>query len=1161
MNEEIILDLINNNKLKELTEKKIIYILNHENLKKELIKKLEETKEYPKEWDNFSIKTISEIRKNHKELIDLITYNTLINKKAKSFPEYLEILITTSKTLNNNYPKTQKKLLEDTKIYYNEIIKKLDIIDAFQINNPIIIDYIIKEKKEPLFKKCNYNNYKFQENQIEEVLNMIYKSPDFDFYVISNPQLVDYIFSKNYNILYKIINYNIITFKEDQIEKFLNEVQRRKMHVAISNPQLVDYILSNNKKSLYLSIDYNFLKPKEEQLPQIIEIYKDLSEYFIYSKKNIKNLFIIDYIINNNEKKLYKLIDINNVTFKEEQIPKIIEIVKKTRQLTEISNPQLVDYIILNEEKYLYMRIYKFNENNNLNFDKETIYKLLKIKKENPIFIMNIPIINYLSTKKEEEIDKFIDLIKVRKISLSDIKNINESLQQALYRQENPKEVKIFNNIKSIAENKDISIQEKKDYITKWVNMFLHVDCIPNYLIKDLREKNTELNFPKKKELFLTLILEQIVINNIYQPYLDILHEITNNYVAKKANDFSNKNNIDSLENIEFNYDIESNRREVTRKIFNYLNKNNKNLLLKIVKENGYLYDKIEGKKFKLAREIFLKWLDDTCKKEGNSSLLPQSLQYLFDEDDFTSNLKKEVKYKKRQNKLKEVNEFFTKKELDVIFEDIINNKQKYQKILEILNKYKLLDWSPIFDDVIMKLYGEVFYSYHSFITNFNSIYESNKEKYISEFINSENYNVLLDQMTKEVTSKSNNLDIKEPELKSIIKKELIKTIEESFKTRPYQLLNDFNVYESHNIIYKIILGIEEYKLIKKNPPENRAIKLDKESYLEFTEHRLKQTATDYLDMLLYNQKVTTPSLNQIITTKTGKKIRVIVGNRTKSINMILGELTDSCMRTRGIAESLFRFCNNDPRGLHILFEDPNTGKLISRISGFRNGNTLFLNQLRHSLSPNYEDEDLVDALKNISNTIIKKSNESEEPQELPIKNIIADSKYALSNEEKIAPPFKKEDISMLNYIDIGDREIVALGTTSKDKNLAPIELKEDNQHLYDAQRPEPVFINKYDELISNKIKRIEIIKECQERNNIEIFKELEIDKNDINYKKAIISDDWVTYIDEYDNIITINASKDSRANIEIKEAKALLEKELKHNYPEKRLKHGKTNA
>ena len=102
------------------------------------------------------------------------------------------------------------------------------------------------------------------------------------------------------------------------------------------------------------------------------------------------------------------------------------------------------------------------------------------------------------------------------------------------------------------------------------------------------------------------------------------------------------------------------------------------------------------------------------------------------------------------------------------------------------------------------------------------------------------------------------------------------------------------------------------------------------------------------IDYLYINNKIPVPGMDDILEVD-NKKINIIVGNRTNSFNICGGELSGSCMRIGGIGEGLFLFALMNNNWFHIRFEDPITHEYISRVTGFRNGNTLFLNQLRDS--------------------------------------------------------------------------------------------------------------------------------------------------------------------------------------------------------------------
>ena len=112
------------------------------------------------------------------------------------------------------------------------------------------------------------------------------------------------------------------------------------------------------------------------------------------------------------------------------------------------------------------------------------------------------------------------------------------------------------------------------------------------------------------------------------------------------------------------------------------------------------------------------------------------------------------------------------------------------------------------------------------------------------------------------------------------------------------------------------------------------------------------------------------------------KKMQVIVGIFTHHSNITHGERTGACMRIGGVGESLFDFCLGNTNGFHILFRDSQAVEYIFRVSGFRNGNTVFLNGLRVSCNLDaYSNEEVVAACQRVAELLIEKSKESTCPK------------------------------------------------------------------------------------------------------------------------------------------------------------------------------------
>ena len=199
-------------------------------------------------------------------------------------------------------------------------------------------------------------------------------------------------------------------------------------------------------------------------------------------------------------------------------------------------------------------------------------------------------------------------------------------------------------------------------------------------------------------------------------------------------------------------------------------------------------------------------------------------------------------------------------------------------------------------------------------------------------------------------------------------------------------LLNEALVYASCSFKYSKLLGKDDFKLIKSNPTPNSAPFTSKE--------RLNEITTLIKDMYLRN-KISIPPLNEKINIS-GKNINVLISNSVDMTNVTMGERTGSCMRIKGHAYSLFKFCLTDVNGFHIKFVNDN-GKFVSRVSGFRNGNTVFLNQLRYSLDENYSNDDLISSLKIFSEKLIEETKNDI----VPLDNVVISNGYAMESLSK----------------------------------------------------------------------------------------------------------------------------------------------------------------
>ena len=154
---------------------------------------------------------------------------------------------------------------------------------------------------------------------------------------------------------------------------------------------------------------------------------------------------------------------------------------------------------------------------------------------------------------------------------------------------------------------------------------------------------------------------------------------------------------------------------------------------------------------------------------------------------------------------------------------------------------------------------------------------------------------------------------------------------------------------------------------------------------------RLKGCA-DLVSFMYGKKCFSIPTMNKNIDLSNGKKIQVVLGNATNMMNLTYGERTSSCMRKGRAFNNLFEYCATNENGFHIRFVNPETGKFVSRVSGIRNGNTVFLNELRVSLDDEYSNADLYESIKNVAQSLIQMSRNSQ----FHIDNVLITSDYAL---------------------------------------------------------------------------------------------------------------------------------------------------------------------
>ncbi len=314
------------------------------------------------------------------------------------------------------------------------------------------------------------------------------------------------------------------------------------------------------------------------------------------------------------------------------------------------------------------------------------------------------------------------------------------------------------------------------------------------------------------------------------------------------------------------------------------------------------------------------------------------------------------------------------------------------------------------------------------------------------------------------------------------------------------EVLNVSGVYAAINSVYSLVLGSEDAKLIKKNPKPNQAYEKTRKN------QRLKESINNTLKCF-DREEVLIPSFDETYELDNGKQIECIVANFTAPCNMTHGERTGACMRIGGAGEKLYDFCINNKAGFHIRFEDPITHEYVSRVSGFRNGNSVFLNELRNSESKKYYSDDLYNATKWISNQLIDMTKDTDNP----IENVFVTTAYAMADIEvdkiKLDGDKVKEGLGSL-YTDYDTVRATVLATTA-DKDYKPINTGNEGIKPFKPVRTKPKEAKNMVEAAS-KVNRVKSINQLLK--GVELS-DLEADEFENGIMFAISTDDWYIYV------------------------------------------------
>lgn len=896
----------------------------------------------------------------------------------------------------------------------------------------------------------------------------------------------------------------ILSIKDDSIK----EMCLNKLTNDTAKIEVIANLSSDDTKEKYLTKTFGTLKlylissiKNEQRKAELLSLYKDESNKatLITTMPIKEKMSYLNKLSTDKE----KLLIINSIANKEEKLLWISRLTDYThiiKILNSITSDIKENYQIISTIINRECRINTF-----LEFTQA--YALVN----NPLSFTPLSLLDDLSQKYNISIDnlsKFVDNFGLKSISL-------------LFKNNNPDKtlLSIINDPKKLNNllilfNKNNAILDKNQ-----------IDIILESIL-------TKEFIYTKKDIWLIFTTMKNMITS--EDESSLRKELLNILEYSK-----NSQSIKGSSLLKFIQDCDSDKLYLSNFIKELLQKdNNKTALDKLKKiTSQYINLEIEDYKSIRKKEVYRKELS-ISKKIARNYLI----KYLTESYDYSSLLNLISSYSKevlKEDYLCDPNNLTIK---EVLFWKI-NNPNNAPK--EIKKYFKELN--NIFIDLYNNHYNELALMVYN---NMNSIHECMKIKYDDKYILVDNSHTLVDILSNTDYPKLNNILTPEnfekvnkivslinkyhllgfgnnfstllnkidlPNYNSIVSIGIsnlldattsLNTLEKNKSSSPnlLDILTIFNMYSKGKL--SILLGRENADLFLLDPAPN-ASPLTKEE-------RIKKIPS-YINLMYHRQELTIPEVAISVKTNNNKVINASFGSFTDPINLTYGERTGACMRIGGSAEPLLNFCISNPSGFHIKFTDEEDN-FISRVSGFRVGNTIFLNELKCSVLDDYSDEDVVLACKTISKKIIDLSLNST----FPIDNVVISNRFALSSSNPdtcLSINLAKDGYESPRYCDVNPNNCLLLATSSKDQEVPFVPFKKNSSPLpvYPTKRC-PIKYTTDSKEINESIIRLNIINEILSGVPIN---DVSLTIPNSEYLCAYIGEDFYVTIDQNSNPVT----------------------------------------
>ena len=679
--------------------------------------------------------------------------------------------------------------------------------------------------------------------------------------------------------------------------------------------------------------------------------------------------------------------------------------------------------------------------------------------------------------ENEEALNKFVEFFStLNKSSVIDKGNIDSILEAVILKEFSHERTNIWNIFSTI---KGMVDREEVDDITRELYSILRYTATTKNLVgENLKKFNNELNNNVLDNESLKRFVIDLVSSDVdtRKAALDRLKEITSQYINLNIED----------------YKVKRKKEIYDKNILNIDKKIDRNFLIKHVLENNNKDTLIN-----LIRRFYA----DRLTPDIESAL--------------------ECRITDPKNAPKEVKVHF--KDINNIFVDLYNNH--YRELCELFKidelkeiKYDeniMIDNSPVINLLFStnNLNEICHLCLKSDTLKYNKVIDLIREYHLMGLDN--NFSKLFEEIG--ITFSSYDVITNISKVANKLEKTDIKGM---------KLFDVLNLVTPTGELEELI-GKENASLIVRNPTPNAA---------SLSNNTRIGMVCGYINKMYERRGVNIPPIDTNYTLDSGKKMDVQVGNFTNPINLTYGERTGACMRIGGAGSKLFDFCLENKAGFHIRFSSE-SGEFVSRVSGFRVGNTLFLNELRDSVSKDFNNQDVIEACQRIAKDIIAESKKSE----YPIENVVVSDDFVLKGSKSfinLDVSLAKDGVKAPGYYDVKPERCILLATSNSDSTREFVPFKDTPMPEYDVLRDKVQYMSDSDEIKSS-INRIHMISEVLDGKELLDLSHFEEDE-DKKYIGAFVGEDFYVAIDKdgkIEDYIMPNSKDMERANKEALES------------------------